>query len=202
LYKKGDVNSPGNYRGISLSDTSSKVFGTIINRRLQAWVEENNITGEFQAGFKRGYSTVDHLFTLLACVQKQFSLNRKLYVAFIDFEKCLDTINRNMLWSVLLKNSIKGKLFRCVRSMYVSVKARVRCGARLTDYVNCSLGVKQGDMCGPVLFSLFINELALEAIRNGRHGVILTLDAFELFILLLTDVVLLSETIIGLQTAE
>jgi hypothetical protein len=81
------------------------------------------------------------------------------------------------------------------------VKARVRCGARLTDYVNCSLGVKQGDICSPVLFSLFINELALEVIRNGRHGVTLTLDAFELFILLLADdVVLLSETIIGLQT--
>jgi hypothetical protein len=81
------------------------------------------------------------------------------------------------------------------------VKARVRCGARLTDYVNCTLGVKQGDICSPVLFSLFINELALEVIRNGRHGVTLTLDAFELFILLLADdVVLLSETIIGLQT--
>jgi hypothetical protein len=201
LYKKGDVNSPGNYRGISLSDTSSKVFGTIINRRLQAWAEENNITGEYQAGFKKGYSTVDHLFTLLACVQKQFNMNRKLYVAFIDFEKCFDTINRNLLWPVLLKNSIKGKLFRCVRSMYVSVKARVRCGARLTDYVNCTFGVKQGDICSPVLFSLFINELALEVIRNGRHGVTFSLDAFELFILLLADdVVLLSETVIGLQT--
>ena len=202
LYKKGDVNSPGNYRGISLSDVSGKVYGTIINRRLQAWVEENNITDEFQAGFKKGYSCVDHLFTLLACVQKQFNLNRKLYVAFIDFEKCFDTINRNLLWPVLLKNGIKGKLFRCVRSMYVSVKARIRCGgARLTDYVNCSLGVKQGDICSPVLFSLFINELALEVIRNGRQGVTFSLDAFELFILLLADdVVLLSETVIGLQT--
>ena len=201
LYKKGDVNNPGNYRGISLCDTSSKLYGTIINNRLQAWVEENNITGEFQAGFKKGYSTTDHLFTLMACVQKQFCLNRKLYVAFIDFEKCFDTINRNLLWPVLLKNGIRGKLFCCIRSMYVTVKARIRCGARLTDYVNCSLGVKQGDTCSPVLFSIFINELAIEVINNGRHGVTLSLDAFELFILLLADdVVLLSETVVGLQT--
>ena len=43
----------------------------------------NNITGECQAGFKRNYSTTDHMFTLLALIRKQFSLNRKMYVAFI-----------------------------------------------------------------------------------------------------------------------
>jgi hypothetical protein len=46
LYKKGDVNNPGNYRGISLTDICSKIFGNIINTRLQSWVDENNTTGE------------------------------------------------------------------------------------------------------------------------------------------------------------
>jgi hypothetical protein len=201
LLKKGDVNNPSNYRGISLCDTSSKLYSTIINNRLQEWVEENNITGEYQAGFKRGYSTIDHMFTLLACVQKQFAANRKLYVAFIDFEKAFDSINRNLLWPILLKNGIQGKLFRCIKNMYNNVKARVRCGAKLTDYVNCTAGVKQGDVCSPILFSLFINELSVEVINKGRHGATFMLDALELFILLLADdVILMSETVIGLQT--
>jgi hypothetical protein len=51
------------------------------------------------------------------------------------------------------------------------------------------------------LFSLFINELTIQVIRNGRHGVTLSVDAFQLFIMLLADdVVLLSETVVGLQT--
>jgi hypothetical protein len=201
LYKKGDVNNPENYRGISLCNISSKVYATVINCRLQKWVELNEITGEWQAGFKKGYSTIDHMFTLMACVQKQFSLNRKLYVAFIDFEKCFDSINRNLLWPVLLKNNIKGKCFRCIKSMYSSVKARVRSGSNLSDYINCALGVKQGDVCSPILFSLFINELAIQVIINGRHGVTFSVDTFQLFIMLLADdVVLLSETVVGLQT--
>ena len=200
LYKKGDANNPGNYRGISLLDISSKIYGNIINRRLQAWVDENNLTGEVQAGFKKGYSTIDHMFTLMACVQKQLSLHRKLYVAFIDFEKCFDSINRNLLWQVLLKNGIKGKLFQSVKSMYNSVKARVRSGSKLTDLINCTCGVKQGDSCSPVLFSIFINELAVEVINKGRHGVTFGIDILELFILLLADdIILLSETPIGLQ---
>ena len=96
LYKKGDINSPGNYRGISLSDILSKLYGSIINSRLQEWVDLNEITGEHQAGFKKGYSTIDHLFTLLACVRKEFSVNRKFYVAFIDFEKAFESL-RNLL---------------------------------------------------------------------------------------------------------
>jgi len=201
LHKKGDVNDPGNYRGISLSDISSKLYGTIINRRLQEWVEENNITGEHQAGFKKGYSTIDHLFTVISCITKQFSANRKLYVAFIDFEKVFDTINRTLLWPILRKNGVHGKMFSCIKSMYTSVKAKVRCGLGLTQAISCSTGVKQGDVVSPLIFSLFINELATEVINSGRHGVTFPSDAFKLFILLLADdVVLMSETVIGLQT--
>ena len=201
LFKKGDVHDPTNYRGISLCDLSSKLFSSIINNRLQEWVEENNVTGEQQAGFKKGYSTIDHMFTLLALVQKQFSYNRKLYVAFIDFEKAFDSINRNLLWPILSKNGIKGKLLGCIKSMYNVVRSRVKHGDKFTNYISCKAGVKQGDVCSPVLFSIFINELALEVIRNGRHGAMFKPDAFELFILLLADdIVLLSETVVGLQT--
>ena len=87
LFKKGSLNDPDNYRGISLCDISSKLYSSIINNRLQEWIEQNNLSGECQAGFKKDYSTVDHMFTLMAMIQKQFALNRKLYVPFIDFEK-------------------------------------------------------------------------------------------------------------------
>ena len=74
LFKTGTVNDPGNYRGISLCDTSSKLHSSIINRRLQELVEQNNITGEYQDGSKRGYSTVDHMFTLLAVYKQKQKL--------------------------------------------------------------------------------------------------------------------------------
>ena len=173
---------------------------TSINLRLQEWVKVNNITGEHQARFKKNCSITDHMFTLLAFVQKQFSFNRKLYVAFIDFEKAFDSINKELLWPILLKNGISGKLYRRIKSMYNSVKVRVRCGSKMTDYINCTFGMKQGDVCSPVLFSLFINELVLEVIQNGTQGASFINDYFELFILLLADDVLLSETVIGLQT--
>jgi hypothetical protein len=198
LFKKGDVNNANNYRGISLCNVSSKLYSSVINNRLQEWVNLNNITGEYQAGFKKEYSTTDHIFTLLAAIQRQFANNQKLYVAFVDFEKAFDSVSRKLLWPVLIKNGIRGKLYKCVRSMYKEVKARIRSGGKLSDYVNCTSGVKQGDVCSPILFSLFVNELALEIMENGKHGV--SLDLVELFILLFADdIILLSISAIGLQ---
>ena len=115
-------------------------------------------------------------------MQKQFANNRKLYVAVIDFEKVFDLISRKLLLPFLIKKEIKGKFYRCVKGMYDDVKAKVRCGAKFSDFISSARGVEQGDTCSPVLFSLFINELALERINNGRHGAILNPKFIELFI--------------------
>ena len=61
-------------------------------------------------------------------------------------------------------------------------------------------GLKQGDSCSPILFSLLINELANEIVLNDKHGISLSPDILQILIMLFADdVVLLSNTIVGLQ---
>ena len=71
-----------------------------------------------QAGFKNDFSTIDHIFTMLTIIQKRFVNNRKLYVAFIDFEKAFDSISIKLLWPVLLhmelRESCTGVLKLCM----------------------------------------------------------------------------------------
>ena len=98
------------------------------------------------------------------------------------------------------KQGIRGKLLHCVKSQYDVVKARVRDGASLTESIHCLCGVKLGKVSSPVLFSLFINELALDIIKGGKHGTILTSTSVEIFIpLFADDIIFLSETAVGLQ---
>ena len=51
LHKKGDVNNPDNYRGISLLSVVSKVYTHIIKSRLTVWAESNFVLTDAQAGF-------------------------------------------------------------------------------------------------------------------------------------------------------
>ena len=65
IYKnKGDIKDPDNYRGITPLSCFSKIFSSCINSRLSFYLEENNLLGENQAGFRSGYSTLNHIFTL------------------------------------------------------------------------------------------------------------------------------------------
>jgi hypothetical protein len=171
IHKKGDTNLPDNYRGVALTSVVSKVYTHILNRRLTRWAEREEKLVEEQAGFRTGYSTVDHIFTLYSIVQKYLTKNSKLYVAFVDFRKAFDSVDRNVLWSVLSRNGIDGKLYKALRGIYDSVKACVRDKHSYSDFFDCPRGVKQGCILSPIMFSFFVNELAVELIKEGKHGI-------------------------------
>ncbi|KAK3102881.1 hypothetical protein FSP39_014619 [Pinctada imbricata] len=55
------------------------------------------------------------------------------------------------------------------QSLYTDTESCVRLGNRLTDWFSCRSGVKQGDNLSPTIFSLFINDLAIQikALNKG-----------------------------------
>jgi len=64
----------------------------------------------------------------------------------------------------------------------------------------CPKGLKQGEVTSPLLFSPFIDDIANEIIKHGKHGVQFIPDLVEIFILLFADdVALVSDTPRGLQ---
>ena len=64
IHKKGSTRLCDNFRPISLTSLISKIYTYILNERLSEFVDSMNILPEEQAGFRKGYSTVDHMFTL------------------------------------------------------------------------------------------------------------------------------------------
>ena len=177
----------------------SMVYTSILNARLTEWVEENTLLTQAQAGFRKGYSTTGHIVTLHAIIEKQFSRNVKLYVAFVDFYKSFHTVSHTTLWLVLSRTGIQGKMLTMLRAMYASSKACVSCsGSELSDYFECLQGLKQGCLCSPILFTYFINELANGITRGGIHGIQLTPNQIEMFLMLFADdLALLSSTVGG-----
>ena len=162
LYKNvGEREDPSNYRGISLLSCLGKVFSNLINDRLTRFVNENNIIGPEQAGFRSGFSTLDHIFSLKTLIDIYLNKHKRLYCWYVDYSKAFDTVSRTELWSKLLNNNISGKLFQIIYNMYKSAKSCVSVNSTLTDNFSCMIGVRQGDNLSPLLFSIFLNDLNL-----------------------------------------
>ena len=68
LHKKGDKEDLGNYRLISLLSAICKLFSKILTNRLEKIFDENQ--PREQAGFRLGYSTLDHLDTMNQLIAK------------------------------------------------------------------------------------------------------------------------------------
>ena len=202
IHKKGNKLLTDNYRGINLLNMTSKIFTSIINARFYNWLESNNKICKEQAGFRRGYSTTDHIFTLYSMINNRLYGNRrgKLYVAFIDYKKAFDSINRNKLWEALNEIGISTKMLKMIQAIYKQVIAKVRYGQKISDSINCPLGVKQGCLLSPALFSVLINKVANKIAQNGRMGYQFIAGGVEIFSLLFADdIVLISQTPAGLQ---
>lgn len=60
--KRGTVDDPGNYRGISLVSRVGKLFTSIINTGLTKWSEKHNIVYRFYCCFIDFKSSIRYLF--------------------------------------------------------------------------------------------------------------------------------------------
>ena len=127
IYKnKGDPTKPDNYRPITLLSCLGKVFTCILNHRLETFGNEINLLKENQAGFRKSYSTLDHVLTLQFLSNILLQRKKKLFCAFVDFKQAFDTVWRTGLWTKMQTNGINGKCFQYIQNMYKSIKSMYR----------------------------------------------------------------------------
>ena len=196
IFKKGAKDDVNNYRGITLVSCFGKLFSTILNERLKVWSIENDISSDAQFGFKQDHSTIDAIFILQNLVNDYLSRGKQLHCAFIDFIKAFDSVNRNGVWYKLIKSGVNGKMLNLIRCMYNSIKCCVKHLNNLSDFFECEMGLLQGEILSPILFSLFLNDIEMCFQENPNEGI--SIDQLSIYLLLFADdAVIMSETAEG-----
>ena len=126
------------------------------------WKEDRYyVLSDSQFGFRKGRSKTDPIFVLNAIIQKILNENGRLFCAFIDLKRAFDSVYLNGLWFKLHKIGTNAKMIRIIKDMYNKVKSCVRGCYSYSDFFDCAVGLKQGEVISPMLFSLFIEDLEL-----------------------------------------
>lgn len=117
-----------------------------------------------QAGFRRGFSTLTH-----AIVAHESSMFGHTHRVFYDFAQAYDTVPVPRLLARLVDRGIHPQILSLIDGLFLGTSSVVVVNGQQTAPVNLSRGLFQGSLLSPLLFDLFIDDLAVILHEDTAH---------------------------------
>ena len=167
LYKKGDPRDMNNHRPISLLSVIYKIFTKVITNRIANKLDENQ--PREQAGFRKGYSTIDHLQTVHQIIEKTNEYKIPLVVALVDYTKAFDSVETEEVMAALEEQGVDQVYIRILRHIYEHATSIIRLHMDSEPF-QLKRGVRQGDTSSPKLFTACL-ERAFQQLNWSEKGI-------------------------------
>ena len=159
LHKKNSKTEAGNYRPVSVLCIISKVLEKIVFLQIDKYLKEKNVLYEHQSGFRSSHSTETCLIHLMDWIRMKSDKGNFVGMVLLDLQKAFDTVNHQILLQKLQAIGVNNSSLQWFQG-YLSGRTRlVDIAGTYSSLKAVTCGVPQGSILGPLLFSIYVNDL-------------------------------------------
>lgn len=131
-----------------------------ISKHFSSFLENNDFFSESQHGFRRGFSTTTQLLHMTNEILAIMDRGGQVDIIFLDFEKAFDRVPHKKMMMQLKSIICSEQTLRWLDSYLTHRKQFVSIGASNSSLASVLSGVPQGSVLGPLLFLIYLNDLA------------------------------------------
>ena len=130
--------------------------------RLSAHLENNKILHQYQFGFRSNHSTGTSLALtdVTDNILQQLDNHNHVIGIYLDLQKPLDTVNHETLLFKLYNYGVRGIAYEWFSSYLSDRYQFTYVNSVCSDLAKIRCGVSQGSVLGPILFLIYVNDIA------------------------------------------
>ena len=157
-----------NYRPISNLSTISKIFEKCALKQLTNHLHNNNLYPYYQSAYRPHHSCETALMKIIDDVVADLSPNTYIIMTLLDFSAAFDTVDHDVLINRLKTDyGIEANVLNWFKSYLEDRSYKVKVNNTLSNSQDLKFGVPQGSILGPILYTLYVNEI--ETIANNNN---------------------------------
>ena len=173
IYKKGPKGDPGNYRPVSLTSVPCKILESLIKDKLMEHLIQNKLIKDTQHGFIPGKSCATNLTLFMDTVTKATDEGKAVDIIYLDFAKAFDKVPHQRLLTKLRAKGVDAQTVKWIESWLSNRTQNVNIQGEKSGSCDVDSGVPQRTVLGPILFTVYIDDLEVEVTRRLLEVLIL-----------------------------